>query len=793
MEFSKNYNALTSERRLKRSWNKYGIYAFDPKSKKKIFSIDTPPPTISGDIHMGHAFSYTHTDIIARYKRMRGYNVFYPFGFDNNGLPTERLVEKEMNVKANRMPREDFNKLCLQVSKEYENKFRKFWGDLGLSVDWNLLYATIEPRVQKLSQRSFIELYKKGREYRKEAPTIWCPECQTAIAQAELEDKELSSTFNDVLFEVEGKHIAIATTRPELLPSCVAVFVHPNDERYRHLVGKKAKVPLFNYKVPILADDKVDQAKGTGIVMCCTMGDLVDVEWWYAYNLPLKISIRKDGFMDKFAGKYEGLSIKEARREIIKDLKENNLLTSEKHIKHTVNVHERCCTEVELLVTKQWFIKYLDLKKEFLDLGNKLRWYPKHMKVRYDNWVKGLRWDWLISRQRYFGIPFPVWYCKKCGDIILAEDFQLPVNPLKDKPKRKCKCGSKEFIPEKDVLDTWATSSLTPQINSKWKEDNKFFDKLFPMSLRSSAYDIIGRWQFSTLVKAYLHNKKLPWRDVMISGHGLDPQGKKMSKSKGNVINPIELLNKYPADAIRFWAAGSSLGDDLPFQEKDVYTGQKTITKLWNAARFLFMHLKDYKNRKVKLEGFDKWILIKLNKIIKTCTEELDSYEYSKIRLEVENFFWNVFADYYLEIIKDRLYNPDKRGKLKKESAQYALYNAFLNIIKLFAPIMPFITEEIYQKYFIKYEKAESVHISSWPKYNIKMMDRKIENAGDKAIEIIAEVRKFKTQHQKSLKTEINLVLDKKDEKLLKPFLEDLKAVTYAKKIDFGAKFSISF
>jgi len=793
MAISKNYNHESVEKKLKSLWGKNKIYSFNPKSKKKIYSIDTPPPTISGDIHMGHAFSYTHIDIIARYKRMQRFNVFYPFGFDNNGLPTEKLVEKEKNVKANKMSREQFNKLCLQISKKYEKKFKEFWGNLGLSVDWDLLYTTIEPRVQKLSQRSFIELYKKGREYRKEAPTIWCPECQTAIAQAELEDKELSSTFNDILFEVEGKHITIATTRPELLASCVAVFVHPNDERNRYLIGKKAKVPLFDYKVPIIADDKVNLEIGSGIVFCATFGDITDIEWWYKYNLPLRNSIRKDGMMDKLAQKYDGLSIKEARNQIIQDLKNNNLLTSQKHIKHTVNVHERCGTEIEFLVTKQWFIKYLDLKKKFLELGKKLNWYPKHMKVRYDNWINGLQWDWLISRQRYFGIPFPIWYCRHCGNIILAEDFQLPINPLKDKPKKPCKCGSKEFIPEKDVLDTWATSSLTPQINSKWKEDNRFFNNIFPMSQRPSGHDIISRWQFSTVVKAYLHNKKLPWKDVIISGHGLDPHGKKMSKSKGNLIDPIELLKKYPADAIRFWASGSRLGDDLPYQEKDVRTGQKTIIKLWNAARFSIPHLKDYKNKSKKLEAFDKFILIKLNKIIRKTTDELEKYEYSKVRLEVENFFWNVFADYYLEIIKDRLYNPKKRGKRARESAQYALYNAFLNIIKLLAPIMPFITEEIYQKYLIKYEKAKSVHISSWPRVDNKLFDKKIEAGGDKAISIIAEVRKFKTLHQKSLKTEINLSLDKKDKKLLEPFLEDLKAVTFAKKIEFGSNFAINF
>ena len=788
----KIYDWNKSEKELQKLWNKNKIYAFDEKNKKKIYSIDTPPPTISGGIHMGHAFSYTHADIIARYKRMNNFNVFYPFGFDNNGLPTERLVEKEKNVQAKKMPREEFNKLCLQVSKEYENRFKEFWGNLGLSVDWNLLYSTIDQKVIKLSQRSFIELYKKKREYRKEAPTIWCPECQTAIAQVELEDKELSSTFNDVLFEVEGKHIIIATTRPELLSSCVAIFVHPDDERYQYLIGKEAKVPLFNYKVPILADKKVDPEKGTGIVMSCTFGDLADIDWWYAYNLPLRISIRTDGFMDKIARKYEGLAIKEVRKQIIEDLRKNKLLTSQKNIKHDVNVHERCGTEIEFLVTKQWFIKYLDLKKEFLVLGRKLNWHPKHMKVRYDNWVYGLQWDWLISRQRYFGVPFPVWYCKKCHEVILAEDKQLPVDPLIDKPSKKCKCGSKEFMPEKDVMDTWATSALTPYINAKWKEDEKTFKKIFPMDMRPQAYDIINFWLFNTVVKSYLHNKKLPWKDVVISGHGLDQYGRKMSKSKGNIIDPIKLLERYPADAIRYWATSSKLGDDLAYQEKDVETGVKTIIKLWNASKFSFSHLNDFRKEKIKLEFFDRWVLSKLNRVIDESTKDLEKYEYHKLKMLVSNFFWSTFSDNYLEIIKDRLYNPDRRGKESRKSAQYTLYHSLLGILKLYAPIMPFITEEIYLGYYLGKEKTKSIHISDWPKVDKKMIDNKIEKIGDRAVKIISNVRKFKSENNKSLKAEIILTLDKKDQKDFKNLLNDLKAVTNAREIKFG-KFRVEF
>ncbi|MEK6835883.1 MAG: class I tRNA ligase family protein, partial [Nanoarchaeota archaeon] len=486
---------------------------------------------------------------------MNGFNVFYPFGTDDNGLATERLIEKLNNVKSKEMPRQEFINLCLKTLEKIRPEFIQDWKKLGMSCDFSIFYTTINKHSQKISQKSFIDLYKMDREYRKEAPTIYCPNCQTAIAQVELKGQELTSEFNDILFEVEGKVIKISTTRPELLPSCVAVIINPNDERYRDLIGKKVKVPLFNYKVPIIADNKVNPEKGTGIVMCCTFGDITDIDWYNAYNLPLRISINKDGTMNEIAKKYQGLSIKEAREQIINDLKENKLLTSQKHIKHVVNVHERCNTEVEFLITKQWFIKYLDLRKKFLKDGAKLNWYPKFMKNRLDNWIKGLKWDWCISRQRYFGVPFPVWYCAKCHETILADEKQLPVDPLKDKPLKKCpRCYGKEFIPEKDVLDTWATSSLTPIIAQELFKGKKVHNKLFPMSLRPQAHDIISFWLFNTLVKSQLHFNKNPWKDVAISGYVLY-RGEKMSKSKGNIIEPQEIMNNYGADSLRFWAA----------------------------------------------------------------------------------------------------------------------------------------------------------------------------------------------------------------------------------------------
>ncbi|MAE13313.1 valine--tRNA ligase, partial [Candidatus Woesearchaeota archaeon] len=490
-----SYDPLKDEPKIQKQWEKEGIYSYNPKSEKPVFSIDTPPPTVSGQMHLGHALAYSQTDFIARYQRMKGKNVFYPFGFDDNGLPTERFIEKKLKIRARDMPRPKFVKLCLKETEETEKELKQDWSALGISPDWNLCYRTIDPYVTKLSQRSFLDLNKKKRVYRKKAPTIWCPTCQTAIAQVELEDHERPATFNDIIFKLEtDDDLIIATTRPELLSSCVAIFYHPTDERYKSLKGKKATVPLFNYNVEIMEDERVDPEKGTGIVMCCTFGDQTDMEWYFAYNLELKESISKDGKMTKLAQKYQGLTIQEAKKAITNDLKQANLLTNQKPISQTVNVHERCQTPIEILSSKQWFIKYLDLKQDFLDAGDKLNWYPKHMQVRYNNWIKGLQWDWLISRQRFFGIPFPVWYCNKCQEPLFAQDNQLPVDPTTTQPKQTCPCGSKEFTPEQDILDTWATSSLTPQIATKWTEDEDFFKKMFPMSLRPNGHDIITFW-----------------------------------------------------------------------------------------------------------------------------------------------------------------------------------------------------------------------------------------------------------------------------------------------------------
>jgi len=471
---------------------------------------------------------------------------------------------------------------------------------------------------------------------------------------------------------------------------------------------------------------------------------------------------------------------------ILEDLKDARLCIGQEPIKHAVNVHERCGTEIEFINSKQWFIKYLDLKEQMLEWGGKLDWYPKHMKSRFDHWVKGLQWDWLISRQRYFGIPFPVWYCKKCDEIIVADKKDLPVDPLKDKPRVKClKCGSSDFAPEKDVLDTWATSSLSPRLAIELMPE-PVQKRLFPMSLRPQAHDIITFWLFNTVVKSQLHYNKNPWKDVMISGHALDPHGKKMSKSKGNVVEPQEVIEKYSADSLRFWAAGCRLGDDLPYMEKDLVTAQKFITKLWNASKFAMIHLEDYKsNKPKKLEIIDRWILSKLSRIIEGSTESFSRYEYSRTRADVENFFWHEFCDNYLEIIKDRLYNPDRRGKEGRLSAQYGLCTTLSAILKMIAPIMPHITEEIYQLYFKKHEKAKSIHISLWPKS--EKTDDSAERIGDLAIYALQKARQAKSEKNLSLKTPLKDLsvkgkISKEEFSLVK---EDLMAATKTEKISY--------
>ena len=786
-ELPKKYNIQETEEKWMKSWTEKNLFKFERDNiDKPIFSIDSPPPTISGRIHIGHAYGAAIMDFVARYKRLKGYNVLLPFGTDDNGLPSQRLIEQIKKVKSQNMKREDFVKLCNDtLNNELRPNYLQDFKNLGISADWSITYSTIDKQSRKISQKSFIDLYKDKRVYRMEAPTMWCPHCQTAISQFEMEDVELSSSFNDIIFTVDNEVLVIATTRPELLPACVAVFYHPTDKRYTNLKGKKAKVPLFNFEVPILEDERADPEKGTGIVMCCTFGDQTDVEWQKLHKLPIKQAISRDGKMTSLAKKYEGLEIKEARSKVIEDLKKEDLLINQKPITHEVNTHERCGTPIEFVHSKQWFIKYLDLREDMLKWGDEFKWFPDFFKNIYKNWVNGLGWDWCISRQIHFGIPFPIWYCKNCEEVVCAKEEDLPIDPESHKPPvNKCeKCGCTEFIAEKDIINTWATSSLTPTIVKEQLKEHKTYDliKNKPMDLRTQGKDIISFWLFNTIVKSKLHYNMIPWNNAIVTGWILDSKGKKMSKSKGNVVSPIEILEKYGADSFRYMSGTFKLGYDAAYPEKEVVAGQKLIVKLFNSTKFALMHLKDFdiNCKPSNLEKVDAWLLSKLNQTIVNADKHLENFDFSKALFEINSFFWKDLCDNYLEIVKDRLYNPDRRGEDTRKSAQYTLYHAFNSILKMYSIYLPYITEELYSYYFNK--NKESIHLSEWPK-EIELVEKTDQELMIEILKVIAAVRTYKSQESLSLKTELE-VLSIKTTKDYSGYMEDLKAVTKAKEI----------
>lgn len=794
----KPYDHTLIEDKWQRFWKEMRLYTFNPVSDKPIYSIDTPPPTVSGSLHIGHVFSYTHTEIQARFWRMRGYNVFYPMGFDDNGLPSERLTEKELEIKGAEMPRRKFREKCLKVVKKYENEFRRLWMRMGMSIDWGLLYRTIDERCCRIAQRSFLNLYKKGRLYRKREPVLWCPECRTAIAQAELDEKVVESVFNYVAFRLEdGSPLVIATTRPELLPACMAVFVHPNDERYTSLIGRSVKTPLFDIIVPIMADEHVDRKKGTGVVMCCTYGDRQDIEWWRDRKLDARVVINEDGRMNHLAGEFARLHIWEARKRIIEKLKQTGFLKLQETISHEVNTHERCGTEVEFLTTEQWFVRVLDIKRQLIAQADKINWYPPHMKTRYVNWVKNLAWDWTISRQRFFGVPFPVWYCRDCGEIMLAYDSALPIDPLYQSPGRPCKCGCTEFRGEKDVMDTWATSSLTPHINYKWGEVDEI-SKIYPMSLRPQAHDIIRTWAFYTILKSLLHNDQIPWANIAISGFITIPSPEdsgfkveKISKSKhAELVSPFNQIRENGADCVRLWASNAPLGRDMVLKLEDFEKGKRTLTKLWNAFRFVGLHLEDFEHPEdmPELSAIDQWLLAQRDQAIHKATELLESYDFRTALLEIRDLFWCKFCDYYLEIVKDRLYNPEARGANMRRATQFILFRVGLDILRMYAPYVPHITEEIYQTIFRSRCSDISIHTTGWPGPSKGPVAEDAVTAGDLLIHVLHSIRRYKSVHKRPLKSKIKkLVVTASPERirLLMMVRDDLCAVTQAEELLF--------
>ncbi|MCC8406848.1 MAG: valine--tRNA ligase [Rickettsia endosymbiont of Sceptobius lativentris] len=796
-EFPKNYNFTENEKKWQQIWREKQIYAYDPNiSKEETYVVDTPPPTVSGQLHIGHVYSYTQTDFIVRFQRMIGKNIFYPMGFDDNGLPTERLVEKQKQIKAYNMSRSEFIKICEEVVASEEEKFRSLFNQIALSVDWSLEYQTISPLSRKISQISFLDLVKKGEVYRNNQPILWDPVDGTALAQADIVDKEKTSFMNYIEFKTEqNEQLIIATTRPELLPACVAVFYHPDDKRYNHLAGKFAVTPLFDTKVPLLADPLVQPDKGTGLVMCC-MGDQTDITWGKTHNLPLNIIITKKGTID-FPHEIgiDGLKIKEARGRIIDILKEQELLIKQEEITHTVKCAERSGSPLEILTVPQWFVKTISHKEALLKRASELNWHPNNMKIRLENWINAISWDWCISRQRYFGVPFPVWYSKRAGEegkILYADISQLPVDPLKDLPRGYSK---EEVEPDLDVMDTWATSSVSPQLSTHGISDdftvNKDrHNKLFPMDLRPQAHEIIRTWAFYTILKAHLHQNTLPWKNIMVSGWCLAEDRSKMSKSKGNVLVPEKLLEQYGSDVIRYWSANSKLGADTAYSEDVMKNGKRLVNKLWNAAKFVSIHFEKLKDEdkqpklldvKEKITNeFDQWMINKLVELVKLATNELQNYEYANAMHLTEKFFWAIFCDNYLEISKTRSYDEENKNPQGQYSSILTLYHTMQILLKLFAPFMPHITEELYQLLY----SENSVHVKgSWINYSD--LNYNIDAKGAEGLlEILDIVRKFKAEKNLSIKAPIKL-LKVSGIELSAELTEDLKNVTSAEEIQF--------
>lgn len=721
------YNFLEEEKKWQDFWRENNIFSYDKNSSKAIFSIDTPPPTVSGKLHMGHVFSYTHTEVIARYFRLAGHNVFYPIGMDDNGLPTDKLAEKELEINSKNLPKDEYIKKVQNLVSTYHKIYTDLFNSLGFSYDWNLLYSTISPEIQKLTIDNFHDFVKRGIIYKKKAPSLWCPLCHTGLAQAEVEDKESASIFYDLQFG----DLVISTTRPELLPACVAIFVNPADPRYKKLIGQFTTTP-FGDKVKIYADELAKIDKGTGAVMCCTYGDETDLFWQNKHNLEEKIIIDEDG-------KINGLSIKEARQKIIDDLKSKNLVLKEISINHDIGVHERCGTPVELILQDQYFVKVLDIKKDILLLADKINWFPRYMKSRFINWVENLKWDWCISRNRFYGISIP-------GE-------------------------------ENLVFDTWFTSSNTPEILSN--QGGKI-----PYSLRPQAHDIIRTWAFYTLVMSYYKNKDIPWKNIAISGHILLRKGEKISKKTGGGnLRPEEQISLHSADAIRWAMTGNTLGTDGYYEEKEIDMGKKIVNKLFNAGNFVFSSLSDFdpKNSKIT-ENFDKWIVNLSQKVAQDMSKYFEKFDYNHPRDLIQSFFWNNFCDYYLEIIKKRIYELDNSHP-EKISAQSALYQTFLNILKMFSPFIPFITENLYQSFYKKHQEEKSIHLTSWPKLTEIFSD---SEKVSKILEIISLVRGQKSKDNKSLGCEIKTLTifhPEIDENFLKPYFFDFSATTKSSKI----------
>ncbi|MDR0791153.1 MAG: valine--tRNA ligase, partial [Methanomassiliicoccaceae archaeon] len=682
------YESASIERRWQRMWKEESIYHFNMDSDAPIFSIDNPPRYTSGSLHLGHATGYSMIDFVARYRRMRGYNVFFPLCFDVNGTPIEVKVEKKHNITKLDLPRKEYRHLCTEFANSFIEEMIHHFEILGESMDPSIYYQTDAPYYRRITQISFVKLFNNGLVYKGNFPVNWCPRCMTALADAEVEYRDGMTKMNYIKFIIDGTddHILVATTRPELLCTCKVVAVHPDDKEKQYLIGKELITPLYGRKVKVIADPKVDPEFGTGNVMICTIGDKDDLEWVMKYKLEMEKGIDELGKMTELAGKYKGMSVKDARAAAIEDLRTNGLLVKQENSPQNVSICWRCHTPVEFLQVPQWFLKTLDFKEQVLKRAEEMNWYPEFMKIRLQDWVNSLEWDWVLSRQRIFATPVPIWECEKCGKAVIAKEEQCYVDPTEDAPPvDRCECGG-ELIGCTDVFDTWMDSSGSPLYNTFWERDGKMFKKMFPMSMRPQSHDIIRTWAFYTMLRSEQITSSVPWRDVMIHGFIMSPDGTPMHSSIGNVINPIPIIEEYGADALRYYACTCSMGIDHAFREKDVIRGRRLCNKVFNMGKFVGPRFDSKPKKPSKLRTSDKWILSKYSDVVNSVTQYFESYQFDKAMRDAENFIWHELADHYIEMVKSR----------KDDAVRYTLYTVLLGCMKMIAPFMPHITEDVY-------------------------------------------------------------------------------------------------
>jgi len=760
----KEFEVIKIENKWQKKWEEMGVYRFDWEDKTRpTFSIDTPPPYPSGEFHMGNVLNWAYFDMAARYKRMKGYNVHFPQGWDCHGLSIEVQVEKEHRIRKREIPPDKFRKLCEELIEKYIAMMKEGVIRLGCSVDWTTEYRTMDPDYWRRTQLSFIILCDKGFIYQGTHPVNWCPRCETAIADAEVDYEECEGTLHYIRFPLENSHesLLIATTRPEFIPACVAVAVNPTDDRFKNYIGRKIIVPIVNRTVEIIPDEHVDPSFGTGVVMICTYGDKEDVKTVIVHKLPVIMILTDNGKINENGGKYAGLAIGEAKKAIVEDLKATELLEKTERIQQEIGVCDRCGTPVEILERKQWFMKTLILTDKVEKMANEVVWYPDYMKTRLIDWARSLDWDWVISRQRMFGTPIPAWYCKDCGETILAKEEWVPIDPKLEKPRiDKCpRCGGREFIPEQDIFDTWMDSSITCAVHAGWP-DREDWRRLFPADLHPSGIDIIRTWAYYLMVRHLALFDEKPYKSCLINGMVLGSDGRKMSKSLKNYVAAPDVLNKYGTDAARQWAAGGgATGSDIPFRWPDVEYGRRFLTKLWNASRFVSNQLKDYEAiEKCESQVLDRWILSKAESLTQKVAEAMEKCQFNIALEEIRNFTWHQFCDQYIEAVKDRLYEPKRYGKEKRKAVQFTLYKVLYRIIQLLAPITPHITEEIYQAMYAEDVGQKSLHLTPLPEPDMRKIDEEAEKKGDLVMTVITEIRREKAEKRKPLNTPIKRV-----------------------------------